>query len=682
MCPHNPGAALSVGNRQGNAPLGASGSVPSAAPPSRASHVRAAIPQWRRIGASHKILNWLAEGVRVSWGAQGPPPPFFQGVSHFTRAERAFLSLEAERCCATGAWRPASRLTHVTRAFLVYARNKPRLVLDLRHLNSFVVSSPCRMEGLPALRRMLRRHDWMFSVDIADAYHIISFHEEDVHYFSFGIETLQGTRFFETPVLNFGYTNSPAIFTEVMAAVVDHLRHPAHSSRSRSYGKTISHKDAPQGLRVLPWLDDFLFILPGALEYSHALRIRDEVHALFASLHVSLNEKGVFNPTHVMEDHLGFTIDATRALFLLTPRRVRALTHGAHSLLRTRHRVQARQLAAFCGLGEASGLALPLARFMFMLRALYDDLASKRSWSACVALSRQSVADLRWWAQLKDSPHVGRAIWRPPQTRELWTDASSLGWGGTVAQRFNLAPAAGFWTPDEFPLHITLKELVAVRLSVQHFLPVLTGHRILLHEDNQAIVWCLTNWVSRSPVLMRELRALWLLLDTNDIYLHPQYIRSADNAIADEASRLAASGDYALRRRHFEHIMRTWFWCTVDAFASPATAQLPRYWSRAPTAGAEATDAFTQSWEAERLWLHPPPALLPTVLQLLGESDAEAIVLAPLWASASWFGALYDLAAESLQFPPGALVRIAADAPPSLERWPVVAFLISPHGTR
>ena len=86
--------------------------------------------------------------------------------------------------------------------------------------------------------------------------------------------------------------------------------------------------------------------------------------------------------------------------------------------------------------------------------------------------------------------------------------------------------------------------------------------------------------------------------------------------------------------------------------------------------------------ETERLWLHPPPALLPTVLQLLGESDAEAIVLAPLWASASWFGALYDLAAESLQFPPGALVRIAADAPPSLERWPVVAFLISPHGTR
>jgi hypothetical protein len=354
--------------------------------------------------------------------------------------------------------------------------------------------------------------------------------------------------------------------------------------------------------------------------------------------------------------------------------------HGAHVLLQARQRVQARQLAAFCGLGEASGLALPLARFM--LRSLYDDLATKRAWSARVTLSRQSRGDLRWWATLKDSPHIGRAIWRPPQTRELWTDASTLGWGGSVARRHALAPAAGFWSPDEFPLHITLKELVAVRLSVQHFLPVLTGHRVLLHEDNMAVVWILTNWVSRSPALMRELRALWLLLDANDIILHPQYIRSADNFIADAASRLAASGDYVLRRRYFDHIMRVWGWCTIDAFASPATAQLPRYWSRAPTAGAEAADAFAQPWSGERLWLHPPPALLPTTLQLLGESDAEAIVLAPLWTSAAWFGALYDLAAQSMQFPPGALVRIAADAPPALHRWPVVAFLIAPRGIR
>eukprot|EP00327_Prymnesium_parvum_P012412 CAMPEP_0184380726 /NCGR_PEP_ID=MMETSP0007-20130409/4994_1 /TAXON_ID=97485 /ORGANISM="Prymnesium parvum, Strain Texoma1" /LENGTH=136 /DNA_ID=CAMNT_0026726079 /DNA_START=104 /DNA_END=511 /DNA_ORIENTATION=+ len=132
-------------------------------------------------------------------------------------------------------------------------------------------------------------------------------------------------------------------------------------------------------------------------------------------------------------------------------------------------------------------------------------------------------------------------------------------------------PAHGFWTPSEVAWHITRKELAAVRLSVQHFLPHLAGHRVLLHEDNQAVVWILTYFTSRSPSLMAELRTLWRLLHAYDIALHPVYIRSAANRIADAASRMAAHRDYALARSHFERLQHRWGWCTVDAFASPAT---------------------------------------------------------------------------------------------------------------
>ena len=51
--------------------------------------------------------------------------------------------------------------------------------------------------------------------------------------------------------------------------------------------------------------------------------------------------------------------------------------------------------------------------------------------------------------------------------------------------------------------------------------------------------------VSRSPQLMHELRKLWYVLDAHDIDLRALYIRSASNVIADRASRLAVSGDYA-----------------------------------------------------------------------------------------------------------------------------------------
>ena len=92
-------------------------------------------------------------------------------------------------------------------------------------------------------------------------------------------------------------------------------------------------------------------------------------------------------------------------------------------------------------------------------------------------------------------------------------------------------------------MHITLKELRAVRLAIEFFLPWLVGRRVLLREDNQAVCWILLNFVSRSPQMMAELRTLWLLLDACDIELRPLYIRSAENTIADYASRLASTGE-------------------------------------------------------------------------------------------------------------------------------------------
>ena len=195
---------------------------------------------------------------------------------------------------------------------------------------------------------------------------------------------------------------------------------------------------------------------------------------------------------------------------------------------------------------------------------------------------------------------------------------------------------------------------------------LLTGSRVLLHEDNQAVVWIITNMVTRSPEIMRELRRLWYLLDTHDIELRPVYIRSAANVIADFASRLAFSGDYVLSRARFLALQAMWGECTVDAFASPATAQLPRYWSEFPIAGAEATDALAQEWRGELVWAHPPPGMLMQLALFLEQTGAAARVCAPYWPGAAWYSMLFDLSDEHVVLPPGSLERVAADAPARL----------------
>ena len=154
------------------------------------------------------------------------------------------------------------------------------------------------------------------------------------------------------------------------------------------------------------------------------------------------------------------------------------------------------------------------------------------------------------------SKYVGRAIWRHPKTALLHCNASDLGWGAALDMASSLPPAHGFWTPEEYEWHITCKKLVAVRLAVQYFLPRLAGRRVLLREDNMAVVYILTNLVSRSPQPMHELRKLWWLLDSMDIELRPLYIRSAENIIADYASRLAARGDYMLNPALLDDLQR------------------------------------------------------------------------------------------------------------------------------
>jgi len=187
--------------------------------------VRSRLQAWLDIGAPRRVLSWLRDGVHIQWNGRGPPAPFHHGVSSFTPAERAWLTLERDRCLTTGAWVRASDRTHVSRAFVTYHRGKPRLVIDLRFINLHTRKCACVFfEPLSSLRRMCRKGDWMCSLDLADAYHHVPFHASALRYFTFAIETLSsdGTprvEYFSTPVLNFGWTNSPFYFTEVMKAV-------------------------------------------------------------------------------------------------------------------------------------------------------------------------------------------------------------------------------------------------------------------------------------------------------------------------------------------------------------------------------------------------------------------------------------------------------------------------------
>jgi hypothetical protein len=61
--------------------------------------------------------------------------------------------------------------------------------------------------------------------------------------------------------------------------------------------------------------------------------------------------------------------------------------------------------------------------------------------------------------------------------------------------------ARGIWSATDEHQHITWQELKSVRLAVLSFL-LLRGRKVLMHEDNQAVVVALSHLTSRSPAMM------------------------------------------------------------------------------------------------------------------------------------------------------------------------------------
>ena len=233
------------------------------------------------------------------------------------------MSTERDRCLLTGAWRRATCFDYVSRAFIVTHNGKRRIVFNLKHLNAYHTKKACKFGSLSSLRRTLAADDWMWSIDLSDAYHHVGVHEDDQKYFTFAIETGEGVEYFSTPALNFGWCNSPQVFTEVLKPVVAYLRNPSVADgalRRRQQSQPHAPATSTRAPHVLPWLDDFFFSLTGTEE--QALTSRDASFETLEMLGITRNvSKGQPKPSQLMHDHLGYGIDSQSMRFLLTDKR-------------------------------------------------------------------------------------------------------------------------------------------------------------------------------------------------------------------------------------------------------------------------------------------------------------------------------------------------------------------------
>ena len=187
--------------------------------------------------------------------------------------------------------------------------------------------------------------------------------------------------------------------------------------------------------------------------------------------------------------------------------------------------------------------------------------------------------------------------------------------------------------------------------SVRTWKEYLRDHQVLLFCDNTTTVQLLRKGVSRSPLLMAEVRQLWQLLIVANIKLVPVYIKSELNP-ADAPSRFSitrrAEWTFTAGARHrlIELAPSTF---TFDPFASAKTSMADR---RCSLLSIPPTDGFAQPWSGEYVFLNPPWRDLDRVLRKIRQEQAAGVLVLPWWPTRPWWSAALQLRARWVCLPP------------------------------
>lgn len=168
--------------------------------------------------------------------------------------------------------------------FTIQEPNKRRPILDCQKLNTYIQCHHFKMEGIPALREIMEKNDFICKLDLKDAYVVVGLHPQSRKYLTFMNQGIV----YQYKTLAFGMSVSPRVFSKMMRFAVEQLR--------------------KEGIRLVYYLDD-ICLLAQTKEEMHKVCTRVITH--LTSLGFILNqEKSILTPLH-KQDFLGFTFNST-----------------------------------------------------------------------------------------------------------------------------------------------------------------------------------------------------------------------------------------------------------------------------------------------------------------------------------------------------------------------------------
>lgn len=347
----------------------------------------------------------------------------------------------------------------------------------------------------------------MAKLDLKDAFRHIPVRPADWGLLGFSWEG----QFYHMLVLCFGVRSAPYVFNLFAEAL-----------------HWIIQRHIPARLRH--YLDDFLFVFGPETERPICNAAVEWVLGLGEALGLAFSIPKTLWPNPEIE-FLGLELDSVRMEARLPTDKLSYLI-GLLSDFRGRSRCTRSDAESLVGYLQFCAQVIPCARSF--LRRLIDFSKSFPSRFSIRRIPSGARADLHWWLAFA-SEWNGVCLLRPHcATVDVHMDASGTrGLGGVFRSSwFAVRVARRFHHRD-----IQFKELYTIYQAFLRWGRAWSGKHLIIHCDNQAVVAWLTSGTARSPHAMPLLRALTLLAARLDVSYSVSWLPSAENALADAASR-------------------------------------------------------------------------------------------------------------------------------------------------
>lgn len=189
----------------------------------------ASIEFWKStLNAPEFVLDTTRRGYRLPF-AEYPPSCFLaNNRSAFQHSE--FVTQAISELLAYGCIIEHSVPLFCVNPLSVAKGKKLLLVIDLRHVNSFLVRFKFKYEDLRSLSEVLEEGHWFFTCDLKSGYHHVDICLEHQRYLGFSWQFNSVPRYFTFVVLPFGLSSACFSFTKLLRPLVCRWRSMGHNS--------------------------------------------------------------------------------------------------------------------------------------------------------------------------------------------------------------------------------------------------------------------------------------------------------------------------------------------------------------------------------------------------------------------------------------------------------------------